>query len=64
VLDGLARGAAGATRLMSTHTRSALTLADRIVVLDAGRVLGVGTHAELLEVCPPYREMVALWEHE
>lgn len=64
VLDGLARGAAGATRLMSTHTRSALTLADRIVVLDAGRVIGVGTHAELLEVCPPYREMVALWEHE
>ncbi len=32
--------------------------ADRIVVLDAGRVVGVGTHRDLLETCETYREIV------
>lgn len=31
--------------------------ADRIVVLDKGKVVGVGSHAELLETCPTYREI-------
>jgi ATP-binding cassette subfamily B protein len=32
--------------------------ADRILVLDAGRVVGTGTHAELMTTCPTYREIV------
>jgi ATP-binding cassette, subfamily B, bacterial len=64
VLEGLASGPSSATRLMATFRPSALTLADRIVVFDAGRVIGAGTHKELLESCPPYRDMVALWEFE
>jgi ATP-binding cassette subfamily B protein len=32
--------------------------ADRIVVLEAGEIVGDGTHQELLERCPPYAEIV------
>ncbi|MDA8393838.1 MAG: ABC transporter ATP-binding protein [Candidatus Dormibacteraeota bacterium] len=32
--------------------------ADQIVVLDAGKVVGVGRHRELLDTCPAYREIV------
>ena len=33
--------------------------ADQVVVLDAGRVVGVGTHAQLLDECATYQEIVA-----
>lgn len=32
--------------------------ADRIIVLDEGEIVGIGTHAELLETCDVYREIV------
>jgi len=32
--------------------------ADRIIVLDEGRIVGIGTHSDLLESCPVYREIV------
>ncbi|MDR0627545.1 MAG: ABC transporter ATP-binding protein/permease [Bifidobacteriaceae bacterium] len=32
--------------------------ADQILVLDAGRVVGLGTHHELIDDCPTYREIV------
>ncbi len=32
--------------------------ADRIIVMENGAVVGMGTHAELLETCPTYREIV------
>ena len=50
--------------MLTTNDVATLTLADRIVVLEEGRVLCTGTHEELLETCPRYREMVALWEDQ
>ncbi|MDT4973151.1 MAG: ATP-binding cassette, subfamily multidrug efflux pump [Pseudonocardiales bacterium] len=37
---------------------STIADADCIVVLDAGLMVGLGTHDELLETCPTYREIV------
>jgi len=37
---------------------STILHADRILVLDEGRLVGIGTHAELIAGCPEYREIV------
>ncbi len=37
---------------------STILHADRILVLDEGRLVGMGTHAELMADCPEYREIV------
>jgi ATP-binding cassette subfamily B protein/subfamily B ATP-binding cassette protein MsbA len=44
----------GRTTFLISHRLNTLEIADRIVVLEQGRVAGVGTHAELLATCPPY----------
>lgn len=49
---------AGRTTLLIAHRRSTLLLADRIAVLDAGRVHDVGTHDELIERCDLYRRLL------
>jgi len=47
------------TTLVVAHRLSTITGADRVVMLERGRVLASGTHTELLRTCPPYRELVA-----
>jgi ATP-binding cassette subfamily B protein len=37
---------------------STIREADRIIVLDGGQVVGTGTHAELMDGNPTYREIV------
>jgi ATP-binding cassette, subfamily B, bacterial len=55
----LHRVMAGRTTLLIAHRRSTLSLADRIVVMDAGRVLDAGTHDELQARCPLYRLLLS-----
>ena len=54
----------GRTTLIIAHRRSTLNLADRIVVLDSGRVADTGTHAELEERCPLYRQLIVSAEYD
>ncbi|MFF5917663.1 ABC transporter ATP-binding protein [Streptomyces flavochromogenes] len=49
---------AGRTTLLIAHRRSTLGLADRIAVLDDGRLADIGTHAELEERSPLFRRLL------
>ncbi|MGW0332087.1 ABC transporter ATP-binding protein [Streptomyces sp. NPDC003011] len=48
----------GRTTLLIAHRRSTLNLADRIAVLDAGRLADVGTHEELQQRSALYRRLL------
>lgn len=48
---------ADTTMLLVTQRVSTVLHTDRIIVLEEGRIAGIGTHEELLKHCEPYREI-------
>ncbi|HYB15534.1 MAG TPA: ABC transporter ATP-binding protein [Streptosporangiaceae bacterium] len=49
---------ADATVVIVAQRVSTIMHADQIIVLDEGRIAGIGTHLQLLATCAPYREIV------
>jgi ATP-binding cassette subfamily B protein len=60
IRDALAEVMDGRTTIVIAHRPATIALADRVVLLDDGRVAAEGTHAELLETNPRYREVLAV----
>ena len=58
VREGLARNTQGATTIIVAQRISTITGADQILVLEEGRIVGRGTHEELLDSSQTYREIV------
>ena len=60
VEQALAQVLASSTALLAVHRPSTLALADRVAFLDDGRLLAVGTHAELAAELPSYRAVLGI----
>ncbi len=64
IISNLRKVRKGKTTLMIAHRISTVKKLDKIVVIDQGQVVGVGSHAELMKTLPLYQEMVKLQELE
>jgi ATP-binding cassette subfamily B protein len=54
----------GRTTLIIAHRLSTISLADRVVLLEGGRIVADGTHAQLMRTVPAYAEVLARAEEE
>ena len=45
------------TVFIVSQRAASILYADRIIVLDEGKIVGTGTHEELLQSCPVYQEI-------
>ena len=64
ILQGLRETRAGRTTILIAHRISTIESMDKILFIDEGRLVDVGTHAQLLDRCPDYRKMVELQKLE
>ena len=59
LLQALARELSGRTQIIVAQRISTIGHADKIIVLDQGEIVGMGTHDELLKTCATYSDIAA-----
>jgi ATP-binding cassette, subfamily B, bacterial len=59
VEEALSRVLSGVTALVVVHRPSTVALADRVALLEDGRITATGTHSELMERVPSYRDILS-----
>jgi ABC-type multidrug transport system ATPase subunit len=64
ILDNLKKTRAGKTTILIAHRISTVEQMDKIVFIDQGRLVAVGSHGELYRTCEDYRRMVDLQKLE
>ena len=57
IIENIKKTREGKTNIIVAHRISAVRHANKIVVLDNGKILNFGTHDELLEKCPWYKQL-------
>lgn len=60
IQEAMKKALEGRTGIIIAHRLSTIIDADQIVVFEHGKVVGAGTHQELLETCEAYTELVKL----
>ncbi len=64
ILENLRNTRAGRTTILIAHRISTIERMDKILFLDDGKLVAVGSHDELYDTCPAYRKMVDLQKLE
>jgi len=64
ILANLRQTRAGKTTILIAHRISTIEKMDKILFIEDGQLVAVGTHSELYETCPDYRKMVDLQKLE
>ena len=57
IIENIKKTREGKTNIIVAHRISAVRHANKIIVLDNGKILNFGTHDELLEKCPWYKQL-------
>ncbi len=60
ILENLRATRTGKTTILIAHRITTIEHMDKIIFIDEGKVMDVGTHAELQARCPAYAQMVEL----
>ena len=64
ILENLRTTRAGKTTILIAHRISTIESMDKILFIDEGKLVAMGSHTELYETCPEYQKMVELQKLE
>ena len=64
LLQNLQKERGGKTTILIAHRISTIEQMDKIIYIDDGNIIAVGTHEELLKTCPSYEAMAELQKLE